>query len=49
MSLIPVQDYMAEILGAFEAGKPLENQRERDRRAFEEWEAQPEPEGEDET
>lgn len=49
MSFIPVQDYMAEILGAFEDAKPLESQRERDQRAFEKWEEQPDPEDEDET
>jgi hypothetical protein len=35
---------MAEILANFDNLKPSESQRERDRRALEEWEAQPDPE-----
>lgn len=47
MSFIPVQHFISKVLADFAEGKPLESQLERDRRAFEEWESQPDLEEEE--
>jgi hypothetical protein len=41
MTFVPVQHFIAKLLADYAEGKPLESQLERDRRAFEEWEEQP--------
>jgi hypothetical protein len=48
MNFVPVQHFISKLLADYAEGKPLESQLERDTRSFEAWEAQPDPDEEDE-